>query len=166
MDLLHDYAEFIRILNEHRVRYLVIGGYAVAFHGYPRATNDVDVLVERTGANLRRVERALVEFVGTAPKPGALSKRGGMVRIGGDFTHIDITTKVDGLAAFEPLWARREPGELLGERVSYLSLRDLLRTKKAANRPKDQGDVAALEELRGRSRPDARRPRARPGRSR
>lgn len=42
---LHDYAEFIRTLNEHRVRYLVIGGYAVAFHGYPRATDDVDVLI-------------------------------------------------------------------------------------------------------------------------
>ena len=70
-----------------------------------------------------------------------------MVRIGGDFTHVDITTKVDGLAAFEPLWDRRVRGELLGERVSYLSLRDLLRTKRAANRPKDQGDIAVLQAL-------------------
>lgn len=147
MSLLQDYAEFIRILNEHRVRYVVIGGYAVAFHGYPRATDDVDVLVERSETNLRRVERALVAFVGTAPRPDALRRRGGMVRIGGEITHVDITTKVDGLAAFGPLWERRVRGELLGEPVSYLSLRDLLRTKRAANRPKDQGDIAALEAL-------------------
>lgn len=144
---LHDFTEFIRILNEHRVRYLVIGGYAVAFHGHPRATDDIDVLVERSEANLLRVDRALVEFVGTKPRQEALRQRGGMVRIGGDVTHIDITTKVDGLAAFEPLWDRRVKGDLLGEPVSYLSARDLLRTKRAANRPKDQGDIAALEKL-------------------
>jgi hypothetical protein len=147
MSLLHDYSEFIRILNEHRVRYLVIGGYAVAFHGHPRATDDVDVLVERSEVNLRRVERALVEFVGSAPRPEVLRRRGGMVRVGGHLTHIDVTTKVDGLAAFQPLWERRVRGELLGQPTSYLSLRDLLRTKRAANRPKDQGDIAVLEAL-------------------
>lgn len=152
MSLLHDYAEFIRTLNEHRVRYLVIGGYAVAFHGHPRATDDVDVLIDRTEANLRRVERALEEFVGSRPPPEILRRPRGMVRIGGELTHVDITTKVDGLAAFEPLWARRERGELLGEPVSYLSLHDLLRTKRAANRAKDQGDIAVLEELRRAAR--------------
>lgn len=64
---LHDYTEFIRILNEHRVRYLVIGGYAVAFHGHPRATDDVDLLIDSSEANVRRVERALIAFVGIAP---------------------------------------------------------------------------------------------------
>jgi predicted nucleotidyltransferase len=164
MSILRDYAEFIRILNDHRVRYLVIGGYAVAFHGHPRATNDVDVLIDRRDENLRRVERALVEFVGSAPRQDALRRRRGMVRIGGDVTHIDITTKVDGLLAFEPLWDRRERGELLGERVSYLSLRDLLRTKIAANRPKDQGDVAALRMLSGAAAKGAGRSRGGRGR--
>lgn len=99
MSLLSEFAEFIRTLNEHRVRYLVIGGYAVAFHGHPRATDDVDVLIEASEANVRRVERALVVYVGSAPRPAALRQRGGMVRIGGAFAHIDITTKVDGAAA-------------------------------------------------------------------
>ena len=148
MTLLHDYAEFIRTLNDHRVRYLVIGGYAVAFHGHPRATDDVDVLVDRSEANLRRVERALEEFVGARLQHHVLRQPHGMVRVGGEMVHVDVTTKVDGLDAFEPLWARRERGELLGEPVSYLSLRDLLRTKRAANRAKDQGDIAALQEVR------------------
>jgi predicted nucleotidyltransferase len=149
---LHDYTEFIRTLNEHRVRYLIIGGYAVAFHGHPRATDDVDVLIDPSEANVRRVERALIAFVGIAPRPEALRSRRGMVRVGGPAAHIDITTKVDGLAAFEPLWARRERGEFMGEAAPFLSLRDLLRTKRAANRPKDQGDIAALDALLTRSR--------------
>jgi predicted nucleotidyltransferase len=152
MSLLHDYAEFIRTLNDHRVRYLVIGGYAVAFHGHPRATDDVDVLVDRSEANLKRVERALEAFVGSRPRPEVLRQPKGMVRIGGALTHVDVTTKVDGLAAFEPLWARRERGELLGEPVSYLSLRDLLKTKRAANRAKDQGDIAVLQALQKAAR--------------
>jgi predicted nucleotidyltransferase len=144
---LPDFAEFIHILNDHRVRYLVIGGYAVAFHGHPRATDDVDVLIAPDEQNVRRVERALVEFVGIAPRPESLRSPRGMVRIGGPITHIDITTKVDGLAAFDPLWTRRKRGELLGEPAYYLSLGDLLRTKRAANRAKDQGDIVALRAI-------------------
>jgi len=112
---LHDFAEFIRTLNQRRVRYLVIGGYAVAFHGHPRATDDVDVLIAPDEDNIRRVERALVDFVGATPRPEALRSPRGMVRIGGPVTHIDVATKVDGLGAFEPLWVRRLRGELLGE---------------------------------------------------
>ena len=128
------------------------GATRVAFHGHPRATDDVDVRIARDEANVRRVERALVKLVGEAPRPEALRSPRGMARIGGPSTHIDITTKVDGLAAFEPLWARRERAELLGEQAPFLSLRDLLRTKRAANRPKDQGDIAVLQGLRGAAR--------------
>jgi predicted nucleotidyltransferase len=144
-----DFAEFIRILQRHRVRFLVIGGYAVAFHGLPRATDDVDVLIERSEANIRRVERALLEFAGAAPRPGALRRRGGVVRIGGAVVHIDITTKIDGIEAFGPLWQRRARGDFLGVPTNYISARDLLRTKRAANRPKDQGDIAFLRTLLG-----------------
>lgn len=149
---LHDFAEFIRTLNQRRVRYLVIGGYAVAFHGHPRATDDVDILIESDEENIQRVERALVDFVGLAPRPESLRSPRGMIRIGGPVTHIDITTKVDGLAAFGPLWERRARGEFLGEPAVYLSLRDLLRTKRAANRAKDQGDIVALEAIQRAAR--------------
>ena len=98
---LQDFAEFIRVLNDHRVRYLVIGGYAVGFHGHARATNDLDVLIAPDEENIRRVERAMVDFVGTAPPRDALRARRGMMRIGGPVTHIGVTTKVDGLAAFD-----------------------------------------------------------------
>jgi predicted nucleotidyltransferase len=139
-----DFAEFIRILNRHRVRFVVIGGYAIAFHGAPRATDDIDVLVEQTESNIRRLERALIEFAGSAPRPEALRQRRGVVRIGGPVVHIDVTTKIDGIATFGPVWERRVRGDFLGVPTSFLSMVDLLRTKRAANRPKDQGDIAFL----------------------
>ncbi len=139
-----DFAEFIRTLNRHRVRFVVIGGYAVAFHGLPRATDDVDVLIDRSEANIRRVERALLEFAGALPRPRALRQRGGVHRIGGPIVHIDVTTKVDGIGDFGPIWERRARGEFFGIPVNFISIRDLLRTKRAANRPKDQGDIAYL----------------------
>jgi predicted nucleotidyltransferase len=142
---LRDFSEFILILNRHRVRFVIIGGYAVAFHGAPRATDDVDVLIEQSEKNIRRIERALVDYAGSKPRPQALRQRGGIVRIGGEPIHVDITTKVDGIAAFGPVWERRIRGDFLGVPASYISMKDLLRTKRAANRPKDQGDIAFLK---------------------
>ena len=141
-----DFVEFIRILNRHRVRFVVIGGYAVAFHGLPRATDDIDVLIDRAEGNIRRVERALLEFAGTAPSAGALRRPGGIVRIVGSTVHIDVTTKIDGIQDFAPVWRRRVRGDFLGTPASYISISDLLRTKRAANRPKDQGDIVFLRE--------------------
>lgn len=141
-----DFVEFIRILNRHRVRFVVIGGYAVAFHGLPRATDDIDVLIDRREANIRRVERALIEFAGAAPSARALRRPAGIVRIGGSTVHIDVTTKIDGIRDFAPVWARRVRGDFLGTPANYISTADLLRTKRAANRPKDQGDIAFLRD--------------------
>lgn len=148
-----DFAEFIRTLRRHRVRFLVIGGYAVAFHGLPRATDDIDVLIEPSEGNIRRVERALVEFAGAAPRPEALRQPRGVVRIGGPLVHIDLTTKIDGIASFGPVWARRASGSFFGIATPFISMADLLRTKRAANRPKDQGDIAFLvQALAGKRR--------------
>ncbi len=159
-----DFSEFIASLNRHRVRYLVIGGYAVAFHGHPRATDDLDVLIDRAEANVRRVEAALFDFAGDKPEPERLRKPSGMIRMGGPFVHIDLTTKVDGLEDFGGLWRRRERGEVFDQPTQYLSLRDLLRTKRASNRPKDLADIDALEQAVGaaaRGRTGARATRRR-----
>jgi hypothetical protein len=79
------------------------------------------------------------------PATSALRPPRGMFRIGPRSAHVDVTTRVDGIGDFEIVWRRREPGEFFGVPVSYLSLADMLRTKRAAGRPKDLGDVAWLE---------------------
>lgn len=145
-----DFAEFIRILSRHRVRFVVIGGYAMAHHGLVRATNDVDVLIATDEANVRRVRAATVEFVGAAPTESSLRPPRGMFRIGPPSAHVDVTTKVDGIADFEGVWKRRSRGEFFGVKVAFLGLDDMLRTKRAAGRPKDFGDIAWLEAERRR----------------
>ena len=141
-----DFAEFIRILKRRRVRFLVIGGYAMAHHGLVRATNDVDVLIATDDANRVRVRKAAIDFVGVEPPESALTPPRGMFRVGSPSAHVDVTTKVDGIASFDRVWSNRSPGEFFGVKVDYMSLRDMLRTKRAAGRPKDLGDVAWLEE--------------------
>lgn len=139
-----DFAEFIRILKRRRVRFLVIGGYAMAHHGLVRATNDVDVLIATDEENTERVRAASRDFVGVEPTPEALRPPRGMFRIGPPSAHVDVTTKIDGIADFDRAWERRSRGEFFGVPVAYLSLEDMLRTKRAAARPKDLGDVAWL----------------------
>jgi hypothetical protein len=153
---LPDFAEFIHILNDHGVRYLVIGGYAVAFHGHPRATDDVDVLIAPDEQNVRRVERALVEFVGIAPRPESLRSPRGMVRIGGPITHIDITTKVDGLATFDPLWMRREHAGREAASLGHDALVDARGSAARAGCARRQ-PVAGEEQARAIDRADRRR---------
>jgi hypothetical protein len=155
-----DFAEFIRILRRHRVRFLVVGGYAMAHHGLVRATNDVDVLVATDDANVARIRAATLEFVGVEPNESALRPPRGMFRIGPPSAHVDVTTKIDGIADFDRVWTRRSKGEFFGVPVGFLSLEDMLRTKRAAGRPKDIGDVAWLEEETARR---ARRTVARRG---
>lgn len=139
-----DFAEFIRILKKHRVRFLVIGGYAMAHHGLVRATNDVDVLIATDDSNVVRVRAATREFVGVEPNESALRPPRGMFRIGPPSAHVDVTTKIDGIGDFEAVWKRRSRGEFFGVPVSYLSIEDMQRTKRVAGRPKDLGDIAWL----------------------
>lgn len=146
-----DFAAFIRILVEKKVRFLIVGGYAMAHHGLVRATNDVDVLVATDERNRVRLRAATRAFVGVEPSEHALTPPRGMFRIGPPSAHVDVTTKIDGIADFERVWASRAKGTFFGVPVGYLSLADMLRTKRAAGRAKDLGDVAWLEaEIRRR----------------
>jgi hypothetical protein len=142
----NDFGDFIRILRKHRVRFLVIGGYAMAHHGLVRATNDVDVLIATDGRNIARVRAATREFVGVEPSDAALRPPRGMFRIGPPSAHVDVRTKIDGIRSFERAWGARSRGEFFGVPVDYLPLRDMQRTKRAASRAKDLGDLAWLAE--------------------
>lgn len=147
-----DFTDFIRILKKERARFLIVGGYAMAHHGLVRATNDVDVLVATDEVNAARVRAATREFVGVEPSPGALRPPRGMFRIGPPSAHVDVTTKIDGIADFDGAWRRRSKGEFFGVAVGYLSIEDMRHTKRASGRPKDLGDLAWLEEEIARRR--------------
>ncbi|HMA91466.1 MAG TPA: hypothetical protein VKP30_02225 [Polyangiaceae bacterium] len=108
-----DFEEFIESLNAHRVRYLIIGGYAVAFHARPRATKDIDVLVDPTVANARRVVNALTSFLGSIGPDitvARLTNPRTLVVLGVSPVRIDILTSIDGINSFAGVWKRRSQG--------------------------------------------------------
>ncbi len=103
-----DFVAFVALLNDHKVRYLVIGGYAVGLHARPRATKDLDVWIDRTDTNARRVILALRSFFGSAVScatiPKLMNPRTVLV-LGVPPIRIDILTHMDGPKTFRAAWA-------------------------------------------------------------
>jgi hypothetical protein len=142
-----DWHEFLCAMIDHRVRFLVVGGIAVAAHAEPRFTKDLDVLVEATVANGRRLHAALVEFGfgALAPDPRELTRPGPGWMLGRTPKRIDILTDIDGVT-FRRAWARRVHARLDSRRrVPIIGRQDLLAAKLAAGRPQDLADAAAIE---------------------
>ncbi|MBL8139996.1 MAG: hypothetical protein JNM38_02710 [Acidobacteria bacterium] len=135
----------MRLLNANRVEYLLVGGYAVGLHGYPRATVDLDVWVGATPGNAQRVLASLREFGFDLP---ALESRlftdpRSIVRLGVAPFRIEVMTSIDGVE-FEACRARAVEFEVDDVRVPVISLADLKVNKRAAGRHKDLADLENL----------------------
>lgn len=143
-----DFLDLLRSLRQEGARFLVVGAYAMAAHGVPRATGDIDVWVEAKAENADRVFRALVRFgaplgaLGVGPADFAATDR--VVQIGLPPRRIDILTGVSGLQ-FEAAWAGRRETALSDLTVPVLGREDLIANKRAAGRPKDLADLAVLD---------------------
>ena len=143
--LTDDFKEFLRLLNANRVDYLLVGGYAVGLHGYPRATVDLDVWVRATGDNAERVLRALREFGFDLPElePTLFTDPRSIVRFGVPPFRIEVMTSIDGVE-FEACRAQAVEFDLDDVRVPVISLIDLKINKRAAGRHKDLADLENL----------------------
>jgi hypothetical protein len=153
-----DFEEFIASLNAHRVRYLIVGGYAVGFHGRPRATKDIDVLIDRSEANARRARAALIDFLGSSPRNITVARLRNprtLVVLGVAPIRIDVLTSIDGISSFRAAWGRRAHGTYGSSPAHFISLVDLMASKEAAGRPQDLADLDALR--RASRRPRRRR---------
>lgn len=141
-----DYKDMLRALLDQEVRFLLVGAYAMAAHGYPRATADIDVWVEPSPDNSRKVYRALAVF--GAPldtiNEDDFVKSGVVFQIGVAPRRIDIITAVSGVE-FEHAYGHRQIVELEGLPITVLSYDDLVRNKRATGREKDQIDLRRLE---------------------
>lgn len=143
-----DFRDLLSALNAAEARFVIVGAYAVAVHGRPRATGDLDVWVEATPTNAARAMEALVAF--GAPLTGLtesdLATPGTGLQMGVEPRRIDILTRVSGLS-FEDAWPRRLLAFFGGVRCPVIGLEDLLTNKRAAGRPKDLADVDALDRV-------------------
>jgi hypothetical protein len=140
-----DFKEFLRLLNAHRVEYLLIGGYAVAYHGHPRATADLDVWTAVSPANADRVVAALKEFGFAVAELSAelFLKEGQIIRMGVPPVRIEIATSISGVR-FDDCYAARVSEELDGVPVTLIGLAHLKLNKQAAGRHKDLNDLENL----------------------
>ena len=141
-----DFLEFLRVLNRHGARYLVIGGYAVAFHGYPRATKDLDLWLEAAPANAERVLQAVHEFFGeTLGLEVSDFLSPGVIQLGYAPNRIDLVLLPEIEPAFTAAYGRAQETEVDGVRVRVASKEDLLALKRTFGRTQDLADVDALE---------------------
>ena len=157
MKLPREWREFIGLLSSHRVRFVVVGAHALALHGHPRATGDLDILVEPSPDNATRIGAALADFgfPALARQAARFSEPDRMATLGREPLRIDVMTSISGVT-FAAAWRNRRRVRVDGQVVGFLGRRDLLRNKRAAGRPQDAADVALL-------RSQARRGRRRPG---
>jgi hypothetical protein len=148
MPINKDLREFVALLNSNQVDYLVVGAIAVAFHGFPRYTGDLDLLVRPTAENAQRVLDVLSQFGfgGLGVRSEDLESPGKVVQLGVPPNRIDLLTAVTGLT-FDEAWASREAGDLDGIPAQFIGKAALIRNKESTGRAKDLGDA---EELRRR----------------
>jgi len=132
-------------LHRHNVKYVVIGGIAVVLHGVPRATFDLDILIEATPENVQRLLDALLEArLGTAALTSAQDILAHEITIFKDWVRIDVQTSTPGLV-FETAWQRRETMTYQGQEFYVVSKADLIASKRAAGRERDLEDARLLE---------------------
>ncbi len=140
-----DFKEFLRLLDANRVEYLLIGGYAVGYHGYPRATGDIDIWIARNPTNAQRMIAVLREFGLETPglKTSLFLEDQRIVRMGYPPMRIEVTTGISGVG-FDECYAERITDTLDGVEVNIISLRHLKLNKKASGRHKDLADLDNL----------------------
>jgi hypothetical protein len=141
-----DFRDMLSVFCEEQVEFMVVGAYAVAFHGMPRATGDIDLWIRRSEENAQRVWRALIKFGASLfdLTIDDLKKPDTVFQMGIEPQRIDILTSIEGVE-FDEAWDERQHVEIEGLNIPVIGRRHLLINKKAISRPKDLGDIAWLE---------------------
>ena len=145
MEVQQDYKELLELLNSHKVEYIIVGAYALAHHGVPRYTGDIDIWVRPTADNAARVMVALTEF-GVVPNDvdeNVFCIPGKVVQLGFAPVRIDLLTAISGLTWEEGI-SGQDQGEFDGVPVYYIGREQLIKNKRASGRSQDIADVKAI----------------------
>ena len=145
MSLQKDLREFIALLNALKVRFVIVGAFAVAYHGYFRYTSDIDLFIDSSLENATRIFRALEQFGFGDLKITVedFTQEDQVVQLGVSPNRIDVMTFLSGVS-FDEAWASREQGELDGLSVPFISRDMLKRNKMACGRLQDLADLEYL----------------------
>lgn len=145
MELEPDFREFCSLLNAHRVEFVIVGAYALAFHGAPRFTGDIGFLVRPTEDNGQRLLDAVAEFgfptTPVTPQDIVVGRK--VIQMGVPPVQIHVMSAIDGVT-WDEVWQGREPARLGDLDVQFIGQTEFLKNKKAAGREKDLADIDAL----------------------
>ncbi len=156
-----DFRKFIGLLNSNGVKFLIVGGHAVTFHGFPRFTGDLDVWVATDPDNAARTAQAVKEFgFGKIFKPGDFSKPGYAVQMGRQPYRIDVLTSIEAVD-FDSAYLQAKSLKTAGLTLPFIGLEELLKNKHAVGRLHDLVDAKKLEAVRRRTAAKAKGKRVR-----
>lgn len=141
-----DFREFVALLKRHEAEYMIVGGYAVGVHGYPRYTGDLDIWLNPTVSNAERVLLAITDFgFGSFKLTVAdLTKEGNVIQFGQPPLRIDLLTSIDGVS-FNSCYANRKKVTFDGLAMNFIGYHDLVKNKKATGRHRDLDDVENMD---------------------
>jgi len=147
MEIQEDFKELLELLNAHKVEYLIVGGYALAFHGAPRYTGDIDIFVKPDERNAQRVLAALDEFgfgsVGLQADDFVQPEK--VIQLGLPPVRVDLVTSISGVS-WEDAFSGRAEGKYSNLKVFYIGREQFILNKRAIGRKKDLADLEALGE--------------------
>ena len=140
-----DYEELLGLFNKNKVKYCIVGAYAVALYAKPRYTKDIDILVEPNEDNSRRIKKALNEFgfksLGLTETD--FSTRGKIIQLGYEPVRVDLITSIAGLS-FKEIWANKKIANYGKEKVFFIGKDELIKAKNASGRKQDKADLEIL----------------------
>lgn len=147
-----DYEELLELFNKNKVRYCIVGAYAVALYAKPRYTKDIDILVEPSVENARRIVKSLKEFgfksSGLTEKD--FSEKHKVVQLGYEPVRIDIITSIAS-CSFREIWRNKNISKYGNQRVFFIGINELIKNKKLSNRKLDKVDLEILLRMKRNS---------------
>jgi predicted nucleotidyltransferase len=144
--LSQDFREFVELLINHKVEYLIVGGYAVGVHGHPRYTGDLDIWLNPSSENADKILLCVIEFGFSSYglTKDDFTKEGNIVQLGYPPLRIDLLTQIDGVT-FDLCFQNRKEVEIDGLTLNFIGYQDLLQNKKASGRLRDLDDLDQLQ---------------------
>jgi len=145
IELHPDFKDFLRLLSSHNVKYLLVGGYAVGYHGYPRATGDMDIWIEMSKPNSKKIAATFRDFgmPNEAISESLFLEKNKVIRMGVPPVRLEVITSASGVD-FNECYSNREVIEIDEIPINFISLQDLKKNKHAAGRYKDLEDLEHL----------------------
>ncbi len=142
-----DYEDLLRLLNYHKVKYCIVGAYAVAFHKRPRYTKDIDILVEPSVENAKKIIQVLIDFGFESLKltEDDFSKNGNIIQLGYEPVRVDFLTSITGVS-FRDVWKNKLRGTYGKEDVFFIGKKELIKNKQQTGRKQDLIDLDLMDE--------------------